>query len=240
MSKRICIPMVEAPIGPDTVEHRILPLVNALAAVPGVTTVASCEGHVMPGKAPYVYFRAPELVASQLHKAIEALRVRRKLRFYWELHGCFDLEARLTYRLDAHDLSAASRSYDLVGLRRMVYYVFLRSRIDADLALLASTIQNLNDPSPDRSNDRMVRDSDNREDSDKNNDTAYAGQSLPESPSLKGVTRTARRAKLRIMCQRCVAFHTRLQHPSIPLRFVRWPYIECGTIRPPMQARGVS
>lgn len=74
------------------VEAGIWPLVKILNGMPGVSTIASCQGHVcvwpFSGRRPYVYFYGAPDFAIIFSRAIDP-RYNDELKLLWQLSGAF-------------------------------------------------------------------------------------------------------------------------------------------------------
>lgn len=77
------------------VELGARPLVDALNAVPGVRTWASCHGHWLDRSMPYVSFHAPQEFAFRL--TCELVTFQRRLIGAWSLEVSFDLEGEMSF-----------------------------------------------------------------------------------------------------------------------------------------------
>lgn len=85
------------------IEPNIEPLCAALNGVPGVSTRASCQGHVFPASPPYVMFDAPVAFAAALEKQLreDAYSRAPRLQTLWIVEGMFDGEYELCFHLVA-------------------------------------------------------------------------------------------------------------------------------------------
>jgi len=231
-NKHVTAP-IESPVGPDTVEPSILPVVQALAALPGVKTVASCEGHDELGASPYVFFRAPAELVSEL-----ALRIRgdARLRYYWDTNGSFDGTGRLCFTVRALDLDHASERW----LPRLWHFRLRRGQIDRDLVTLAELVRSLAKFS-EASKEVPARIQDIKPDKNDDEDAASLNKLFFFALPSKRIGRmaTVATAYLRVFCQHLLAVNTRLQHPNIPPQLVHFYHTESGMIRQSMQAGGV-
>lgn len=111
----------------DEIEAGIRPVCDALNALPGVKTTASCEGHVygwLPPRnvsAPYVCFAAPSRVATLIGRALELAPYcgQPVLCGGWRLEGGYTpkLEWRWTIRAgNIHPRKFASECLNLARL----------------------------------------------------------------------------------------------------------------------------
>lgn len=120
----------------QTIEPKISPLVDALNALPGVRTIASCQGHVTRISRPYVYFHCPPAVAEAMAARLHDLNMQDDtLSYWWHLTGAFNGEHRLCFSLKAPDLDHR-RGF----LKTFLNYVVFRKKIDDDLRILADTL----------------------------------------------------------------------------------------------------
>lgn len=109
-------------------------LVDALGGVPGVTTRASCAGHLYRdtagclalGSAPYIAFTAPFRFACRLGQAVYYAGIgAQRLRYAWSLIGWFTPEGEFLFRLSA---------------RRPSFLAWRRSWFDSDFARLSQIV----------------------------------------------------------------------------------------------------
>lgn len=122
-----------------SIDARILPLVETLAAIEGVRTIASCQGHFGRISSPYVYFACPPLpVAEALAQRLDDLRRSGKLHHWWHITGSFNDENKLCFLLEAPALSDCNGD-----LSKFIHYVLLRSKIDQDFSTLKDAFQHV-------------------------------------------------------------------------------------------------
>lgn len=127
----------------QTIERKIQPLVDALNALPGVRTIASCEGHFSRISRPYVYFHCPPALAETIAARLHDLNMQdNKLSHWWHLTGMFNGEHRLCFSLEAPGLD-----HDRGFLNKFLNYTVYRKKIDNDLNVLSNAFKNVpNDP----------------------------------------------------------------------------------------------
>ncbi|EGU42487.1 hypothetical protein [Vibrio scophthalmi] len=110
------------------IDPKISDLVKAFNQIEGITTIASCQGHIAGHiEAPYIYFKASNHVASQI---VQALRKTRNFHTRWEITGAFDQNNDLTFRLSS--LKLDTRIYQ----RGWWDLGWNRSKVDCDFILL--------------------------------------------------------------------------------------------------------
>ena len=119
------------------VESRISLLVDALNAAPCVKTIGSCEGHILRGRAPYVYFSCTTDFAAEIARHIfNPEKGETKLHAYWSITGIFNEDQKLCFLLD-------SPQYEN-DLKRILQPIIsskkLRSHIDEDICTLATLV----------------------------------------------------------------------------------------------------
>lgn len=119
------------------IELRVKPLVEKMNATGVIRTVASCQGHGILGKPPYVYFKAPQSIASFIE---QLLRERTALgnpnnRLDWTVEGRFDENFELTFLL--YSPTHYERSHSLVA---MALFCVFRKRLDAEFLFLSDVI----------------------------------------------------------------------------------------------------
>ena len=114
-------------------DARIDPGVEALVARMNGTgvikTIASCQGHPVGGKDPYVYFFADVRLAAALERRLReaATRGDPALNFTWLLDGRFNENYELVFKLYSPRL--LERAYSLLNLSPL--WFLTRHRIDA-------------------------------------------------------------------------------------------------------------
>src|ERR1700753_4334212 len=99
---RIRKPCVPPPCAAD-VEADIWPLVDTMNRR-GLRTIASCQGHPLLYRSPYVYFAATVAQAAELERVLgqDAEADCPKLRMYWTVTGAFDGGFVLRFSLQSH------------------------------------------------------------------------------------------------------------------------------------------
>jgi hypothetical protein len=89
------------------IEPGIRPLCDALNAIPGVSTVYSCEGHWQRGYQPFVMFDAPNDIALRIHRLLGCGDGgddgHGTLGICWWLQARFNNEGTLRYILEPND-----------------------------------------------------------------------------------------------------------------------------------------
>ncbi|WP_337049919.1 hypothetical protein [Serratia fonticola] len=114
-------------------------LVNRMNAIEGIRTVASCQGHACPGKAPYVYFHATPEVASGIEMHLRQAEAEHDPRLHtlWTLEGIFNEAGILTFRL--HAPAYDRQAFTLAGqLKKLACF---RGKLNRELFALASVIE---------------------------------------------------------------------------------------------------
>jgi hypothetical protein len=86
-----------------SIEPGVQPLCDALNALPGVSTLWSCEGHPDRPSRPYVIFSAPESIAFSLHQKLERGADVDALEFSWWLKAHFDAAGAMQYTIEPND-----------------------------------------------------------------------------------------------------------------------------------------
>jgi len=119
----------------QTIEPKIRPLVDALNAIDGVRTIASCQGHATRVSSPYVTFSCLPLVAEQIAARLDRVRSQGGLHHDWRLSGEFNGENKLCFSLRAPGLR-----HDRGNLSVLFAYVLGRQKIDHDLSVLAASL----------------------------------------------------------------------------------------------------
>lgn len=88
----------------DLIEKGILPVCNALNAIPGVRTVYSCEGHPRRPSPPYVSFKSGNEFALKVHKLLESCSTDGRLQFAWMLKASFDNADEFMFSIVSNDV----------------------------------------------------------------------------------------------------------------------------------------
>ncbi|AVD70434.1 hypothetical protein CAY53_02195 [Desulfobulbus oralis] len=124
------------------IEPNIRPLCEALNAVAGVRTIASCQGHVCPCSPPYVMFESPLAFAAALEKALreDSMANLPRLRVFWEVKGMFDGTYTLRFYLHSPDLAQSTRHWFRLNL--------MEQRLKADFRVLTAIILMLSERWP--------------------------------------------------------------------------------------------
>jgi hypothetical protein len=119
----------------DCIEPGILPVCDALNAIPGVCTKYSCEGHTVILKRPYVMFTAPEGIALKLHRSLGIGRgIDKTLKYNWCITAHFQDDGSTSYCLQPND-------YRLLGKSWWPFPKWWRRSMDSELIGLASVLQ---------------------------------------------------------------------------------------------------
>lgn len=122
----------------EEIDPAVMPLVNSMNMVEGISTVASCEGH-WHGKPPYIYFWAPVHVAALIEKRLreDAMSERPTLVGNWRLEGLFDVDYRLAFCLHAPSYHQAALS--MFGA--FWYFGVHRRRLNRELLMLTQLVE---------------------------------------------------------------------------------------------------
>lgn len=136
---------VDSQPGPaqGTIEVNIDPairqLVDRMNATGSIRTIGSCQGHVLGGRPPYVYFQTSVEVAAAIERRLrnavtydDAL-----LHFTWAIEGLFDDDFALRFLLYA---PALHRGSGLLFNPYVLSYVS-RSALDGDLLSLGGIVE---------------------------------------------------------------------------------------------------
>jgi hypothetical protein len=120
------------------IEPKVKPLVDSMNATGLIKTLASCQGHGALGKSPYVYFKAPVKIAASIEQLLREATLSEDVRLQkvWVIEGRFDENYDLTFILHSPECYESSHS-----LWSLVFFWFLRKRIDAELLSLASIVE---------------------------------------------------------------------------------------------------
>lgn len=138
--------------GPEYIDPRIRPLCFAMNATGMIRTVASCQGHGVPGSSPYVYFKCSVKLASLIERVLRegGISGQSKLENTWTVTGHFDLDYEITFLLYSPALERRAAS----PIRSLWYSSLNRKALDKQLSLLVDVIHEAvfldiwNDPVP--------------------------------------------------------------------------------------------
>lgn len=120
----------------SVIDEHIKPVVDALNNIEGVETIASCHGHLMGHiDSPYVYFKAPVDIATNLHNHI--WNATKDTAIYWEITGRYNCECELCFSLRSPPLEYAYH-YPLLRLR---LYGYRRRELEQSMINLAQEIK---------------------------------------------------------------------------------------------------
>lgn len=122
------------------IDPKIRPLVDALNAIDGVTTHASCEGHFRRWSDPYVYFSCAAHIACSIAERLDHIRRQGNLHYWWELTGNFNHEFVLWFTLRSPSLAYKGEIVSFVN------YVLRRQKIDSDISLLSEELRSIQQP----------------------------------------------------------------------------------------------
>lgn len=89
---------------PELIEKGILPVCEVLNAIPGVSTVYSCEGHPRRPSPPYVSFKSGNEFALKVHKLLDTGSAGGKLKFLWMLTAAFDKDDEFMFTIESNDV----------------------------------------------------------------------------------------------------------------------------------------
>lgn len=120
------------------IDPKIKPLVDTMNATGCIQTIASCQGHGSYGMQPYVYFKCPEQMASNIEKRLRSVIANssRGCKFDWTIKGLFNQNFELCYLLYSptyHEISESS----FVA----IHHFILRKALDDDLLALAREVK---------------------------------------------------------------------------------------------------
>lgn len=106
------------------VEPRIAPLVSALNAMPGVMTIASCQGHfaLFEPRMAYVYFQAPTDFALALFMQVDRADDEGRFNYWWQIKPVSHRRRGLGWRLGMEQrfFTISRQKQDLSLLQSMV------------------------------------------------------------------------------------------------------------------------
>ena len=124
----------------EDIDPAIRPLVDRMNGTGAIRTIASCQGHALQWKAPYVYFHAPVEVATAINRQLRELEYRDdpSLHFFWMITGHFNENHDLVFRLESPQQN--KRAGTLLDQMTPVG-LMNRRRLDADYLALALLIE---------------------------------------------------------------------------------------------------
>ena len=118
------------------IEPRVKPLVDAMNSTGVMETIASCEGHYLRDISPYVYFKAPVVLAAALERTLRPETDKPadpRLHYFWTLDGGFNGEYEPSFCIRAPKLDRSMP--------------FRRKWVDHDLLVLADIVKELGNAS---------------------------------------------------------------------------------------------
>lgn len=120
------------------VEPKVKPLVDKMNATGLIRTLASCQGHGILGKPPYVYFKAPVYIAASIERQLReaAMFDDPGLNTDWIIKGLFDADYELAFLL--HSPEYHEKSFSLWA---PLFIGLFRKRLDAELLFLAYLVE---------------------------------------------------------------------------------------------------
>lgn len=123
------------------VEEKISGLVRALNRKSlGIRTIAACEGHLKGPASPYVYFQCSVELAALIDQTLRSIWAeKRGLTYIWTLSGGFNSKHELGFTIRAPRLQRAH----IYPWPPVYVFWIVRSKIDADLALLAEKLDDM-------------------------------------------------------------------------------------------------
>ena len=127
---------LDCPAIKDPIEPGVLPVCDALNALPSVHTLWSCEGHAEQPSTPYVVFIAPQALAFSVNELLSPKTGGTGLKYNWRLIASFRFDGSLQYILEPNDVQLLGR-----GLR--LFRLFGRKAMDKELHRLADLISTL-------------------------------------------------------------------------------------------------
>jgi hypothetical protein len=83
------------------IDSRIAPLVKVMNDTGVITTYASCQGHALSWRAPYIAFIAHVDCVAKIELALRQYQVNEQssLNNHWTIHGSFDVHGNLVFKL---------------------------------------------------------------------------------------------------------------------------------------------
>lgn len=118
----------------EPIEIGILPLCDTLNAIPGVSTLWSCEGHVYNGCFPYVIFLTCQETAHQLWSLLNDTKFLKTLSYNWVLEGLFRTDGELQYCLKVSDYRLDKFKYSVLKFGGTE----IRHRLDRDIQTISA------------------------------------------------------------------------------------------------------
>lgn len=119
-------------------DPKVKPLVDRMNATGVISTVASCQGHAAYGLPPYIYFKSSVAVAASIERALRdpAACQNFGLKNHWVVEGRFNEGYELTFLM--YSPCYYRKSFSDISF---LYFLFFRSRVDAELLSLTRVIE---------------------------------------------------------------------------------------------------
>jgi hypothetical protein len=128
--------LCQSPSSYADIDPGIAPLVEQFAQIPGVKTVASCQGHPTGCRSPYIYFSSTVETAEKIEAQVRDTLSQDQLNYYWSMKGIFNQDSRLTFLLYSPELRRLAR-----GTWSALYHLGLRRQaVDQDLHTIGQLI----------------------------------------------------------------------------------------------------
>lgn len=123
----------------DEIDPKVKPLVDAMNETGFIETFASCQGHVLHSKPPYVAFKASVEVSAEIQKLLvdPFWRYNPALNCCWTIEASFNGRYELSYCLFSKKYNALA-SGGLFSWGRMA---LARKCMDQDLLTLANIVR---------------------------------------------------------------------------------------------------
>lgn len=93
------------------IEPGILPVCDALNAIPEITTIYSCAGHWSRECSPFVMFDAPNDVALKIHRLLGYGHGDGSLAIVWWMQARFKEDGSLIYIIQTNDYRIPNSSW---------------------------------------------------------------------------------------------------------------------------------
>jgi len=123
------------------IDVKIAPLVEKMNSTGVIHTIASCQGHVLGYRPPYVYFLAPVEIAAAIEQRLREASMLDEpwANTMWVVKGAFDCEYRLCFRLYSPEYDEKCTSM----MWAMWLFGFKCRRLDEELRALSRIVEDV-------------------------------------------------------------------------------------------------
>lgn len=119
------------------IDERVKALVEVINATGQVETIASCQGHGLPFRPPYVYFKTTVEIAATIERKLQEYYTTERLNTFWTLQGIFNEQFELCFALHSPRHDERARSI----VQSFFAFFWFRRKLDEDLAMFSRLFQ---------------------------------------------------------------------------------------------------